>query len=100
MDKPLAIIGEEDFILGFKALGFKVYPVKEPREFEKALDEVVNEKNAVCLVQDDIYRILESRINLYRNLALPIFIPFGKDANTGLLEKMVKDMRLRATGTF
>jgi vacuolar-type H+-ATPase subunit F/Vma7 len=100
LEKPLAIIGEEDVVLGFKALGFKVYPVKEPQEFKVTLDEVMTGKLAVCLVQDNIYRLAQGEINTYRNLALPIFIPFSKGAKTNLLDEIVKDIRLKATGTF
>ena len=100
LEKPLAIIGEEDAVLGFQALGFKVYPVKDPQEFKVALDEVMALRPAVCLVQDNIYRAQEAQINSYKNLALPVFIPFTKDAKTDLLEKMIKDIRLKAIGTF
>jgi len=100
LDKPLAVIGDEDAVAGFKALGFKVYAVKEPQEFSVILDKTVNEKFAICLVQDNLYQALESRINSYRHLALPIFIPFAKDAKMVLLDNVVKSIRLRATGTF
>ena len=118
LEKPLAIIGEEDAVLGFQALGFKVYPVrnltqatkadisngvypvKDPQEFKAALDEVMVLRPAVCLVQDNIYRAQEAQINAYKNLAVPVFIPFTKDAKTNLLDELVKGIRLKATGTF
>jgi len=40
LEKPLAIVGQEDAVLGFSALGFKAYPVKDVREFKIALDEI------------------------------------------------------------
>lgn len=100
LEKPLAIIGEEDTVLGFQALGFKVYPVKDPQEFKTALDEVMALRPAVCLVEDNIYRAQEGQINTYKHLALPIIIPFTRDAKTGLLEELVKGIRLKAIGTF
>ena len=99
VNKSLAIIGDEDTILGFRALGFMVYPTAELQESKVALDEIVQEKCAVCLVQENIYLALQEEINKYKNLPLPIFIPFGKTGRADLLEKMVKDIRLRATGT-
>ena len=100
LEKPLAIVGDEDVVMGFKALGFKVYPVKEPQEVGAVLNEIVSEKVAVCLVQDNIYRLAKDRINSYRNLTLPIFIPFNKFSEMALLDNLVRDIRLRATGTF
>jgi vacuolar-type H+-ATPase subunit F/Vma7 len=98
--KPLAIIGDEDIVLGFKALGFKVYPIKEPKQLDATLDEIVTEEIAVCLVQEDIYNARLDKINSFRNLAQPIFIPFDKFAKMSLLETIVKNIRLRATGAF
>lgn len=100
LDKPLAVIGDEDVVVGFKALGLKVYAVKELQESSRLLDEVVSKKLAICLVQDNLYQALESQINSYKHLALPIFIPFAKDAKMALLDSIVKNIRLRATGTF
>ena len=99
LEKPLVIIGDEDVVVGFQALGFKAYTLKEPQEFRAVLDEIVNQKAAVCLVQDNLYRGQEDQLNSYKNLPLPIFIPFTKDAKNALLESIIKDIRLRATGT-
>lgn len=100
LEKPLVIIGDEDVVVGFQALGFKAYAVKEPQEFKLALDEIIKEASAVCLVQDELYRAQEDQINSYKKLPLPIFIPFAKDTKNALLESIIKDIRLRATGTF
>lgn len=99
-DNPLAIIGEEDIVSGFKGLGFKPYAIKEPREFKIALDEVMSQKPAICLVQDNIYQEQEAQIKSYKNLALPVFIPFAKDGSTDLLNNIIKNIRLRAIGAF
>lgn len=98
--KPLAIIGDEDMILGFQALGFKIYPLKDQPEFKTILDEIVRTNTAICLVQDNIYRMQQDQINEYRKLPFPIFIPFSKIAKTDLLESIIKDIRLKATGVF
>ena len=99
-NKPFAIIGEEDLVLGFQALGFRVYPARDEGQAKAALTEVLQEKAAICLVQDNIYQSAKEEIDNYRNLPLPIFIPLAKDAGMSLLESMVKDLRLRAIGTF
>jgi len=122
LENSLSIIADEDVVLGFKALGFKVYPVrnkspketappigeisngvyplKEPEELKKVLDEVLKEKVAICLVQDDIYCIAQQMLNSYKQLPLPIFIPFSRKLRGDLLDNIIKDIRLRATGAF
>lgn len=101
LDNPLAIIGDQDAVLGFKALGFNAYPLKEIQEFNTILEEILKQKPVVCLVQDNIYVLAQEQINNYRNLPLPVFIPFTKNLkDRGLLENFIKDIRLRATGTI
>jgi vacuolar-type H+-ATPase subunit F/Vma7 len=100
LEKPLVIVGEEDTVMGFQALGFKVYALKGAQEFKTALDEVISEGAAVCLIQESIYRSAQDQINSYRLATLPVFIPFARDAETTLLDSLVKDIRLKATGTF
>jgi len=99
-NKPFAIIGEEDLVSGFQALGFRIYPAKDEGQIRAALAEILKEKIAICLVQDNIYQRSKDEIDNYRNLPLPIFIPLAQDAGMSLLDSMVKDMRLRAIGTF
>jgi vacuolar-type H+-ATPase subunit F/Vma7 len=95
----LAIIADEDIVLGFKALGFKVHAVKDLQGSGVALDEAVQAGCAICLVQDNIYRHLESQINRFKQMAWPIFVPFARDAGMDCLGQIVKDIRLKATGT-
>lgn len=100
LEKPLAIVGDEDAVCGFRALGFNIYAIKEPQDTQRAFDEIVQQRIAICLIQDDIYTTAQEVINNYRGLPLPVFIPFSKSAKTDLLDNIVKDIRLRATGTY
>ena len=100
LDNPLAIIGDDDVVLGFKALGFKVYAIPEAQDYKDYVHEAVKDKVGICLVQDEIYKASLELINSYKSLPLPIFIPFSKSARNDLLNIMVKDIRLKATGVF
>lgn len=100
LSSPLAIIGNEDLVAGFKALGFKVYKVKAENEFKIALEKVIAEKNAICLIQDNIYASARSEIDKHRQLPLPVFVPFIKDTAADLLDEILRSIRLKATGAF
>lgn len=100
LENSLVIVGDEDIVLGFKAFGFRVYSLKELREFKTILEEVMKNKTAVCLIQDDIYNSAQDEINSYRSSPLPIFIPFSKSGETNLFDNIIKDIRIRATGAF
>lgn len=100
LEKPLAILGEEDIILGFRGLGFNTYAVKEPQELRGVLDKILAQRPVVCLVQDNFYSAIEAQINGFKDLMLPILIPFSKQGRIDLLDNILKDIRLRAIGTF
>lgn len=103
-ENNLAIIGDEEIVHGFKALGFKVYPIKTlnqtPEDYKKIFAEIINNKTVVCLVQDSIYKLTQETINSYRQLPFSVFIPFSKQEPISLLDKMIKDIKLRAIGTL
>lgn len=126
LEEPFAIIGYEDVVSGFKSLGFKAYPVRNPAQASKLdisngayalkekndyglmIEEVASANTAVCLVQDEVYPEIRAAIEKYNNLPFPIFLPFSKDfppkADQPMAEKadsldsMLKDIRRRATG--
>jgi len=96
--QPLVIFGAEDVILGFKALGFHTYPANDATEFKAVLPAAVEGGAVVCLVEESLYQGAPLDIGRYKNLPWPIFIPFARDAKTDLLDKLVKEIRLKATG--
>ena len=96
--KPLVIFGAEAVILGFKALGFHIYPVNDATEFKAVLPAAVAKGAVVCLVEESLYQGAPLDIGRYKNLPWPIFIPFARDGKTDLLDKLVKQIRLKATG--
>ena len=98
IEKALAIIGSEDIILGFKALGFNTYSPTNAQDLKIILEGLTKENCGICLVQDDFYKTAQGEIDSFKNLPLPIFIPFSKDGSMANLERIVKDIRLRATG--
>ena len=100
LDNALVIIGDEDVISGFKALGFKTYFIKEPQGAVALIDEVLEEKPGICLVQENLYSLAADRIGEYKTLPLPIFIPFSPKADWSLLQNMLKEIRIRATGAL
>jgi len=95
---PLVIFGAEDVILGFKALGFHVVAVRDATELKAVLPAAVEGGAIVCLVEESLYQDALADIGRYKNLPYPIFIPFAADAKTDLLDKLVKEIRLKATG--
>lgn len=99
LDAPLAIVGEEDVIEGFRALGFVTHPVKDAAGCAAILARIAKEKTAVCLVQEDFYSAPRGAPASGPE-PYPVFIPFSKSGRTDALDGLVKNIRLRATGAF
>jgi len=100
LNTKIAVSGDEDIVIGFAALGFSIYPLKTPEDFKSVVDKLIEENIAICLVQDNAYNANIEKINSYRQLSLPVFVPFSKDANSILLDNILKDIRLKATGAL
>jgi vacuolar-type H+-ATPase subunit F/Vma7 len=98
LENPLAIIADSDLACGFTALGFKPYILGKGNTFEQLIADIIKQNIAVCLVEAGPYHANKAILDNYKNLALPIFIPFSKNAETDLLDKILKDIKLRATG--
>lgn len=96
----IAVAAEEDLALGFEALGFTIYPLKAPKDFNSIIDKIVEDKTAICLVQDNVYNACAEKINSYRQLSLPVFVPFSKDTKSIILDDILKKIRLKATGAL
>jgi vacuolar-type H+-ATPase subunit F/Vma7 len=96
----LAIIGNGDIVSGFKALGFTAYAAESQDECRAASQEILSAAPCICLVQEDLFEAAEARRQQYKGSGIFIFIPFAKDAEGGMLDRMVRDIKLRATGAL
>jgi len=95
-----SIIGDEDVVIGFKALGFRVYTAKVASEdISGMLKDMVNSGTTVCLIQEEFYKDFQKEIEGYKASPIPVFIPFSKSGKVDTLDAITKDIRLRATGT-
>lgn len=99
-DSRLAIIGREDVVAGFSALGFQVFHRQPGDDIATLLDEIARSGAIACLIQDDIYQGQQETVNNYKNLVLPVFIPFSASGRRELLDNLVREIRLKATGAL
>lgn len=99
--KPLAILGREEDVSGFRALGFSVYSLSGAESGLAALlGDIAASGAAVCLVEEGIFRSAPAEFDKYRNDPLPVFLPFSAAGGEGVLEEMIKEIRLKATGAL
>ncbi len=95
----IGVIGDKDSVLGFMAVGFKVFTEDEPHEAAKLLRKLANEDYAIIYITENLAFRMEEEIARYKDRPTPavIVIP-GKDGTTGYGMTNLKKSVERAVG--
>ena len=95
----IAVLGDRDSTLGFKALGLEVRPVSTPEEGREALHRMAKENFAVIYVTEQLASQLSADIAHYKDALTPaiILIP-GKEGSLGIGMANVTTAVERAVG--
>lgn len=94
----IAIIGDRDSILGFKALGIDVYDLKTEKP-AKILESLVAKGYAVIFVTEDILYRIEDSMEKYSDETLPAIIPIpGNKGSLGLGMANIRKAAEKAIG--
>lgn len=95
----IGVMGEKDSVLGFKALGFSVFPVTSPEEAEKTLKDLAQTGYAVIYITEHVFEKLLNDIEEYKSRQLPAIIPIpGNQDSLGLGMKNIKKSVEKAVG--
>jgi V/A-type H+-transporting ATPase subunit F len=96
----IAAIGEEDLILGFKALGIEIYPVNTPEALASTLERLVaSDEYGIIFVSESMADKAEKLIMEYSALPLPsvVFIP-GSEGSKGFAMQRIRRIVEKAVG--
>lgn len=95
----IAVLGDRDSVLGFRALGLEVCCTEDTDEARKELHRLANANCAVIYVTEQIAQSLAPEIAKYKDAVTPaiILIP-GRGGSLGLGEKSLQDAVERAVG--
>jgi V/A-type H+-transporting ATPase subunit F len=95
----VGVIGDKDSVLGFKALGFSVFPVSSASEAEKVLHDMAMEEYAVIYVTEQVAKDIVTAIDAYSDKRFPAIIPIpGNQGSLGIGMQGVKKSVERAVG--
>jgi len=86
----IAVIGDRDSILGFKALGVEIFPVATAEQAARALRNAGEEGYAIIFVTEPLLAEIESEIDALNREVLPAVIPIpnNKGATGVAMERM------------
>lgn len=96
----IAIIGKKEAIFGFKALGLKVFPVKDAQEAQEKLLEISEDDFAIVFITESLGKEIYNTVAWVNEQTFPAvtIIPEPSGA-TGFASKVIRDAMLRAVGT-
>lgn len=95
----IAVLGDKDSVLGFKALGLTVFPVDNVDQARHTLHRLAREDCAVVYLTEQFAAQMEADIARYKDELTPavILIP-GKEGSLGLGMANIKKSVERAVG--
>ncbi len=96
-EKQIYVVGNPDFALGFRLAGIKnVIEIEsfEPKEYERALENIVKKGDAGLLIVDasDFNSLSERKRTEFESLKLPVILALSADivASENLRRKVVQ----------
>ena len=95
----IAVMGDRDSVLGFKALGLDVYFVEEADEARHTLHRLAREDYAIIYVTEQLSTRIAADIARYKDCVTPavILIP-GKEGSLGIGMRNLENSVMRAVG--
>ena len=95
----IAVLGDKDSVLGFKALGLDVFPAESAEEAKRTLHALAKENYAVVYLTEALAAPLQEEIDRYKEALTPaiVLIP-GKGGSLGLGETALHNVVERAVG--
>ena len=81
----IAVIGDPDSVLGFKALGMEVCPAEDVEQSRQAIHRMAKENYAILYLTEQLAAQLQPEIARYQDALTPaiILIP-GKEGSLGI----------------
>jgi len=95
----IAVLGDRDSVMGFKALGLDTFFVEEADEARHTLHRVAKEDYAIVYITEQLAQLIPADIARYKTETTPavILIP-GKTGSLGLGAQALQTAVERAVG--
>lgn len=99
MRKNIAVVGEKESVLGFKAVGFDVHYTAGPHETEQIIIRLASGGYAIIYVTEQALEPVIGIMDRYKDEKIPAIIPIpGKSGPIGIGLSGVKKSVERAVG--
>ncbi|MGB9893979.1 MAG: V-type ATP synthase subunit F [Candidatus Saccharicenans sp.] len=96
----IAVIGDQDLCAPLRAFGLRVFSPANQEEAKSMLAQVVDEKYALCLIQETWLDSLKLEVAELSQKFTPVCLGFSDyRAISESVEKLMREMSIRATGS-
>lgn len=95
----VAIVGDKDSILAFKAIGIEIFEVTNSEEARKTVDKLANNNYGVIYITEQVASEIEETIDRYIKSITPtiVLIP-SSQGSLGIGKKKINDNVQKAIG--
>lgn len=95
----IAVVGDKDSILGFKALGISICPVQNRDEASKRLRRMAEEEYSIIFITEPLFADLHSLIYDLNREVFPAIIPIPNNrGSTGFAMERLRQLVEKAVG--
>ena len=99
MRNGIAVVGDKDSVLAFKAIGIDAYPVDGEMQARNVVKELAR-KYSVIFITDAIAIQIESLLKRYKTRPYPVVVPIpSAEGNTGFGMSGIKSDVEKAIGS-
>jgi V/A-type H+-transporting ATPase subunit F len=78
----VAVVGDKDSILAFKALGVDVYSVYDKEEARKTVDTIARQNYGIIFITEQLASLIPDTIERYDNQIIPAVILIPSNQGT------------------
>lgn len=99
MRSKIAVVGEKESVMGFKAVGFEVFETAAPKEAETVIHRLAKEEYGIIFVTEQTLEPIVQVMDTYKDRRIPAIIPIpGRQGTMGMGMTSVKKSVERAVG--
>ena len=100
MTDRIAVVGDWNSILGFRALGLETFPVKSAEEAKETVRQLAREECAVIYLTEQLAKDMTDTLQRYKDALCPaIILSPGREGSLGIGQSNIESAIKRAIGT-
>ena len=95
----VAVLGDRDSVIGYRAIGMTVIELNEASEAVAAIEELIRQQYAVIFLTETVAEKNETYLKTLRERKLPAVIPIpSMEGSTGFGMRQIQESVRRAVG--